>query len=340
LINYKFILYLDCWNNKPDNRPTINQVVVRLNTIISDFQEHEYNENIQLSSEQLLKSNNEIPENINNSLNENMFQIIQNFNKINIKEIEPLISKNLITHDFELIVNEIISLLENIDIERKKRETVKFLKNYNITSEEVYNYLLNNQDNSNSIFLLGAFNYFGIATNVDIHKAFELYGDAVNLGNAFGMTSLGYCYQNGSGTIVNEQLAFTLYQNAANLGNGRGMHNLGICYRDGIGTSINGQKAFESYQKSANSGNVFGITSLGYCYRNGIETSVDNQKAFELYQKAANLGYYLAQFNLAFMYKKGKGVKQDINQAIHWYKKSAEQGYQIAKNELYKLSKK
>ncbi|CAB4396036.1 unnamed protein product [Rhizophagus irregularis] len=41
-------IYTDCWNNEPDNRPTVNQVIAKLNEIISK-------ENVQLSSEQ--KSN-------------------------------------------------------------------------------------------------------------------------------------------------------------------------------------------------------------------------------------------------------------------------------------------
>ncbi|RGB35778.1 kinase-like domain-containing protein, partial [Rhizophagus diaphanus] len=38
-------IYTDCWNNEPDNRPTINQVIVKLNTII-------LKESNQLSSKQ------------------------------------------------------------------------------------------------------------------------------------------------------------------------------------------------------------------------------------------------------------------------------------------------
>ncbi|PKY24657.1 kinase-like protein [Rhizophagus irregularis] len=58
-------IYTDCWNN----RPTINQVVTKLNAIISDFKQNDSIANIQLSSEKLLKSNIEVPEKIiDNSL--------------------------------------------------------------------------------------------------------------------------------------------------------------------------------------------------------------------------------------------------------------------------------
>ncbi|RGB42326.1 kinase-like domain-containing protein [Rhizophagus diaphanus] len=151
-------IYTDCWNNEPDNREQ--------------------------------KSNDEVAKNIiDNSLYREMSQIIENFNKMSIEEIEPAIQKD-----------------------------------------------------SDSTFLLGAFNHFGIEVNVEKQKAFELYQNAANFGNVFGITSLGYCYDEGIGISVDKQKAFELYQEAANLGNPRGMFNLGICYQYGTGINIDLQK--------------------------------------------------------------------------------------------------
>ncbi|GET58533.1 kinase-like domain-containing protein [Rhizophagus irregularis DAOM 181602=DAOM 197198] len=321
-------IYTDCWNNEPDNRPTVNQVIAKLNAIIPK-------ENVQLSSEQ--KSNGEVPKNIiDNLLYGEMSQIIKNFNKMSIEEIEPTMSS---INNFDIIVNEIILLLDKTKIVRKKHEVINYLNNYNITSQEIYAWLLNNQNNLNSVFLLGIFNHFGIKVNVDQQKAFELYQNVANSGNVFGITSLGYCYNYGIGTSVNNKKAFELYQEAANLGNSRGIYNLGYCYSNGIGTNIDKQKAFELYQKAANLGELSGICALGYCYVKGIGTSIDKQKAFELYQKAANLGESYAQYNLASMYENGEVIKKNINQATYWYEKSAEQGYQYAQDRLNELKK-
>ena len=65
--------------------------------------------------------------------------------------------------------------------------------------------------------MLGDFNYYGIETIVDYQKAFELYQEAANLGNAYGINNLGICYQSGIGTKVDYQEAFEFYQKAANL---------------------------------------------------------------------------------------------------------------------------
>ncbi|EXX69381.1 Ste7p [Rhizophagus irregularis DAOM 197198w] len=319
-------IYTDCWNNEPDNRPTVNQVIAKLNEIIPK-------ENVTLSSEK--KSNDKVSKNIiDNLLYGEMSQVIENFNKMRIEEIEPSMSSN---NNFDIIVNEIILLLENTEIVRKKHEVINYLNNHNITSQEFYAWLLNNQNDSNSIFLLGVFNHFGIEVNVDKQKAFELYQNAVNSGNVFGITSLGYCYDEGIGISVDQQKAFELYQEAANLGNPRGIFNLGYCYQYGTGTYIDEQKAFELYQMAANLGILSGICNLGYCYDNGIGTNINIQKAFELYQKAANLGNSDAQYNLALMYETGEGIKKDINQAIYWYKKSVKQGDQDAQDKLNEL---
>ncbi|RGB26725.1 kinase-like domain-containing protein [Rhizophagus diaphanus] len=346
-------LYTDCWKNDPDDRPIINQVIATLDAII-------LKENIQVS-------------NIINNSNNSLHQIIQNFSKVNTKEIEPSISSNLITNDFEILVIEIIIFLQDVEVVRKKQEIINYLNYHNLTSREIYNWLLNNQDNSNSVFLLGVFNHVGIEINVDEQKAFELYQSAANTGHVSGIINLGFCYNNGIGTSIDNQKAFELYQKAANLGNSCGINFLGYCYQEGIGTSIDYQKAFELFQESANLGSVFGICGLGCCYDYGIGTSIDKKKAFELYQKGANsgniygiasLGYYyekgietnvnkqkafelyekaayledsFSQYCLAFMYENGKGVKKNINQAIYWYKKCAEQGDVNAQNKLINL---
>src|SRR6201999_133741 len=110
-------------------------------------------------------------------------------------------------NNFDIIVNEIILLLDKTGIVKKKHEVINYLNNHNINTQEIYAWLLNDQNDSNSIFLLGVFNHFGIGVNVDKQKAFELYQNAANSGNVFGITSLGYCYNHGIGTSVDKKKA-------------------------------------------------------------------------------------------------------------------------------------
>src|ERR1043166_4524409 len=109
---------------------------------------------------------------------------------------KPEKSKN----NFSIIVREIVHL-DNRDISDN-------LKNYNLTSQEIYSWILNNQNDLNAVVLLGEFNQLGIGIDVNNKKAFELYREAADLGHAVGTNNLGFCYQEGIGTDIDKEKAF------------------------------------------------------------------------------------------------------------------------------------
>ncbi|GBB84023.1 hypothetical protein RclHR1_10670005 [Rhizophagus clarus] len=316
---------------------------------------------------------------LNNS-NDLLCTEIQNYFKVEISEIVPTtqdIKENMFEEDLSITVDNLISLyFEQTNKGKEERSRKQFVLNYfndyKISLQEIYHWLLNNMNYSNSIYLLGYFNYHGIKVNINKKNAFKLYQKAAELENvvaqfdlsymyicfekdynkAFeiskklseknypcGINRLGYCYEKGIGTEIDNQKTFELYKTAADLGNANGINNLGYCYEKGIGTEINEQKAFELYHKVADLGESFGINHLGNCYFSGIGTLVNMQKAFESYQKAANLKYNIAQYNLALMYENGYGTEKNIENSICWYKKSAEQGYVNAQDKLNNLFK-
>ncbi|RIA84983.1 hypothetical protein C1645_879610 [Glomus cerebriforme] len=303
-----------------------------------------------------------------------------------IKEIIPTITQNIHETIFEEDLSVLIDELVNIyfkelnkgkdDIIRKSH-ILDFIKNYNINSQEIYIWLLNNQKNSNSIYLLGYFHYHGIEANINKQKGFESYLKAAELENVIaqfeltymyvyglgidknydkafklskmlaekdylaGINLLGFCYYKGIGTNVYKQEAFELYKKAANLGNLRAQFNLALMYKDGECTEIDYFKTFELSKNSAEGEYSCGMNLLAYCYFNGIGTNINKQKAFELYQKTAYLGNKSAQYNLALMYENGCeiiGIEKNINQAIYWYKKSAKQESKIGILDIDSLS--
>ncbi|GES88045.1 kinase-like domain-containing protein [Rhizophagus clarus] len=239
-------IYTDCWNGKPDDRPTIREVFAKLNA----------------SKDKIVNES-----------------------------------------DYSMIVDKMVNLLDKIEEkkENEKQIILNYLNNHKITPKDYYDWLLSNQDNSNSnyIVLLGEFNYLGIGTDVDMSKALELYQLAVDLGNVSGINNLGYFYRNGIGVNVNKGKAYELYQKAANLGSTSSINNLGYCYENKIGRNLSERKAFEFYEKAANSGNTYGMKNLGDCYYcNFGSGGVDEQKAFDLFQEAANLGNTCAMSEL------------------------------------------
>ncbi|EXX63956.1 Cdc15p [Rhizophagus irregularis DAOM 197198w] len=381
-------IYTKCWDGEPDNRPTIFQLIDWLKVIITKTDV--MIDNIQLSSDQEFNLSNvepsvNMPFNINNSeLQGELSQLIQNFDKMNTKEIDSIIISaseqkyNLSKKDFNIIIDEINDFIfksfnKGINDKLVKQQVIEYFNNNIIDLQDNYNWLLQHQNSSNSIFLLGYFNYYGIETNENNEKAFKLFYDAhsrdhilasyfvsicyqygygidINENLAFkyfeiiakqnytiGQMEVGYCYENGIGVIKDVKKAFNWYKQAAKNGNIMAMHNLGLYYKDGIGVEKNHNKAFELFKQSAERGFLGGMTSLGCCYENGIGTEINKQKAFILYQKSANLGDMVAQYNLAYIYENGDGITKDINKAIYWYRKSAEQGDQDAKDKLVLL---
>jgi hypothetical protein len=174
-----FLFVVDCWNIEPDNRPTINQVVDELKVIITK-------ENIIIKDSQLCNDLDVEDSENANSLHGDLSQIIQNFNMINLKEIEPsmLSSNHQIENEFNIIVDDIINFLEGDDYGVGKQKILNYFDNHNINLQEINNLLSNNPNNPNSIVILGIFNYLGIGVTVNKQKAFKFHQKAANLGNS------------------------------------------------------------------------------------------------------------------------------------------------------------
>ncbi|POG65428.1 kinase-like domain-containing protein [Rhizophagus irregularis DAOM 181602=DAOM 197198] len=90
--------------------------------------------------------------------------------------------------NFNIVVDEIVVLYEKENNKVFKQNNLNYLNDsYNMTLQEFYNWLLSDQNNSNSILLLGVFNHLGIGISIDNNKAFELYQKSANLGNGMQM---------------------------------------------------------------------------------------------------------------------------------------------------------
>ncbi|CAB4404724.1 unnamed protein product [Rhizophagus irregularis] len=135
--------------------------------------------------------------------------------------------------------------------------------------KKIYVDLLNNQNNSNSIYLLGYFNFYGIGTDLNQEKGFKLYQKAAELQNRAAQLNLirEYFHEN---ICLDPKLAFELCEKLAKEEYADGLNDLGYCYEVGVGTNVDKQKAFELYQKAANLGNINRIKNFYRCYKNGL----------------------------------------------------------------------
>ncbi|GES93136.1 kinase-like domain-containing protein [Rhizophagus clarus] len=277
-------LYNECWDGEPDNRPSMVEVVKKLKPLILKshakvgglkiVEEIDDIENPCIKSSQLIKSiqvSEHTKESMSNKTNED-------------DEIKELVNKIV-----ELIFKEIE---EEKDQNIKNQNILDNLNSNKITLLEIYNWLRNNQNEPNFVFLLGYFNYFAIGTNGDNDEAFKLFVEASKENHILSQYYVGLCYEFGHGTRKDEKLAFKYFKKIAD----------------------------ENY--------ALGQLKTGYFYYKGINTRKDLKKAFNWYQKAANNGNLVAMFNLGKMYKNGEGVDKDIDKAIYWCDKSIEGGNQ------------
>ncbi|GET03214.1 kinase-like domain-containing protein [Rhizophagus clarus] len=177
-----------------------------------------------------------------------------------------------IVKDYNIVVDEMNDFIykvanEVLDSRLAILKVNEYFSIHNISAQETYNWLLNNQISTNSIFLLGYFNFYGIITSTNNAKAFDLFINASENNHALAQFFVGCCYEYGYGTIKNEKLSFEYYEKAANKNYAKAQLNIGYNYRNGLGIGI----------------------------------KIDKQKAFELYRNASNLGNKEAQYFLALI---------------------------------------
>src|ERR1044072_6373811 len=134
-------------------------------------------------------------------------------NKQDININENISNLNIVIDElFKLMLKEINEGKEGNVI---KKHVLNYINNRKIILQEIYNWLLNNQNHLNAIYLHGYFNYHGIETNMNLQNAFELYQKAAELGSIVAQFDLVNMYIYGKGTDKNYDKAFKLLNKLA-----------------------------------------------------------------------------------------------------------------------------
>jgi TPR repeat protein len=348
---YLRIFSLECWDGEPYNRPTVREVITRLKDIMSGKDQSPSREKpvISLSPP--------------DSRHGDLSVLIENFNKMRTNDLEQFdaytttssiyysmnineASSHILTSNDEVTnkdlsknVDEIIKFYLKLLNEGKnsiirKRHVLEYLENNKITKEEIYNWLLSNQYNSNNIFLLGYFNFIGTIKPKNYELAFYLFMIAnAKRKHILALYYIGACYLYGFGILKNEKMAFKCYQMISDENHAIGQTIIGYFYEKGIGVDKDEKMAVDWYTKGDNNGNYLATFDLAQCFRYGIGVNINNEKAFDLYQKAAKF-IPMAQYGLGEMYENGDGTVANIDQAINCYTKSFDQGCQKAQVRL------
>ncbi|CAB4438305.1 unnamed protein product [Rhizophagus irregularis] len=214
-------LYIECWNNEPNKRPNMYEIVNRLGVFIPNSNSTTIDQQNDISDQTYPTPNENLtPNSAGNSSHGELSLMIQNFTNMNTSEIDRMSTNEQIYENISpeknlsIMINEIVDLIfkENNKgmVNKLKQRVLDYLNNHNVNSKEIYNWSLNNQNNSESIFLLGYFNYLGIETIGDLEKAFNLFINASKQDHTLAQYFVGECYEFGNGITKNEKLALNI----------------------------------------------------------------------------------------------------------------------------------
>ena len=139
--------------------------------------------------------------------------------------------------------------------------------------------------------------------------------------------------------------AYSLFLQEAESGNALAMHDLGKMFADGIGREIDPLAAHAWYEKALatflsaeeEKAKPYLEYRIGKMYAAGLGTDQDYRKAASWFQEAVDQDHKYAQYSLGSLYHRGQGVPQDHAQAFRLYTLSANQGNPYADYELAKM---
>lgn len=126
------------------------------------------------------------------------------------------------------------------------------------------------------------------------------------------LVDLGNCFYYGIGTQVDQKRAFELFTRAKEQGKNEAALIVAGCYLEGTGIEKNIEQGMQLLQKIASEGNCKALIFLARIYEEGLyNQAIDNIKYFECITRAVVLGDITAKYKLAISYLYGIGVNAD-----------------------------
>jgi TPR repeat protein len=170
----------------------------------------------------------------------------------------------------------------------------------------------------------------GTGDSIDLKKAYDLYSEAAELGNAEALYKCG-CM---ASTFGDPGKALSLFNLSASKGYAQANFELGLAYEFGHGVETNMETAAKFYARAAVQGNADAMDHYGVCYCNGTGVKQDCVEALKWFRKAVELGNRDALFDMGIMYANGTGVSKNWDEALYWYYRAALRGHKRARLKL------
>ncbi|MDR3328416.1 MAG: sel1 repeat family protein [Prevotellaceae bacterium] len=165
-------------------------------------------------------------------------------------------------------------------------------------------------------------------------KAYLLYHECADAGNAQAMNAIGILLQRGWGVAKDEAASVAWFQRAAENGYGRAFHNLAQIYAKGLGVEQDFAKAVDYTEKLLPYMPKAANSRLGYYYYKGLGVKQDYEKAVAHFQQSAEMKSADAEYFLGLCYRNGYGVARNEGEAQFYLQKATEMGHHYSKEEL------
>ena len=165
-------------------------------------------------------------------------------------------------------------------------------------------------------------------------RAFSLYMECANEGDAKAINAVGVLKQHGWGTEKDERGSIEWFEKAYSLGYEKAGYNLVQVYICGLGTEVDFKKALSYLEPMANQGNVWANAKLGYFYYKGLGVEQSYENAIKYFLIGADGNDRNALYFLGLCYLNGYGVERDNVKAQYYLQKSENFGNTFSKKQL------
>ena len=151
-------------------------------------------------------------------------------------------------------------------------------------------------------------------------KAFDVYTEGANKGEAECFARLGFCYEAGY-VKIDIQKAIECYAKASDLGVASAARSLGEIYFFDMPIKEpeidNIKNALKYYERAFYLGDLQIAKKIGFIYLNDEELK-DVPKAIEWYEKGLSLGDHSLNFDLAYVYLNDRFVPHDYEKGLKY----------------------
>jgi len=174
--------------------------------------------------------------------------------------------------------------------------------------------------------------------NEELKELYEKYKDRKDSESIY---NLGCFYYWGKIIEQSYEKAIELFEEAAEMDNINAIYELTKLYQTGYPIRKNIQKAIKYYEKLVELNDVDGIYTYAMELENNSDFDYNLDKIISLYEKASSFGHALSYFRLGSIYNKSRldNGLEDVKKAIEYYEKSVYLGNTDAINSLQIFNK-